>query len=242
MQNEIFSRARQLLGDKTIAVLSEAKILIVGTGGVGSWCAETLVRTSAINVTLVDCDIVAPSNINRQAMAKPSTIGEPKVFALKKHLLEISPNAKIEAYNLKYEVGSAGHPPFVFSNYDYVIDAIDSVDSKVSLINSALSSENTTLFSSMGAALRTDPSRVKSSDFKKVTGDGLARAIRGRFKKNQSWPSRSFTAVWSDETPVVQGVEALARGSLMQVTAAFGLKLAQLVISSAQQKGAQHKA
>lgn len=235
MQNETFSRARQLLGDKAMKSLADTKILIVGTGGVGSFCAETLIRTGAHNLTLVDCDTVAPSNINRQVMAKPSTIGEPKVFALKKHLLEISPSASIEAYNLRYEPGDAGKPPFIFSDYDYIIDAIDSVNPKVSLIVSALSSDNTTLFSSMGAALRTDPCRIRSSDFKKVSGDGLARAIRAKFKRNQIWPDRSFTAVWSDETPIAQSSNA-QRGSLMQVTAAFGLKLAHLVISSVQQK------
>ena len=232
MQKEMFKRASQLLGEKTMSNLANAKILIVGTGGVGSWCAETLVRTGACNLTLVDPDEVVPSNINRQVMAKPSTIGTKKVFALKEHLLEIAPFATIEAFDLRYDPGDENAMPFVFSNYDFVIDAIDSVAAKASLITSALSSPATRLFSSMGAALRTDPGKVKSTDFKKVAGDGLAKALRTRFKRSEKWPVRPFVAVWSDEQPVARGADALERGSLMQVTAAFGLKLAQLVIAA----------
>ena len=105
-----------------------------------------------------------------------------------------------------------------------MIDAIDSVADKAHLIRHALSLPSVTLFSSMGAARKLDPFRIRTSEFWKVQGDGLARALRNRFRKSGEFPCRKFTCVWSDEPPRTEG------GTVMHVTAAFGLALASLVI------------
>ena len=232
MEESFFSRSELMLGKEAAISLADVRILIVGCGGVGGWCAEALARTGARHLSLVDSDLVAPSNVNRQVMARPSTVGLPKVEALRDHLLEISPEAEVSAHCLRYMPNTPHEPPFDFARYDFVIDAIDSVDAKAALIGNALAAPDTTLFSSMGAALRFDPTAVLHSDFRKVEGDRLARALRMRFKKLNSWPARSFTCVWSTERPYDAARADGCNGSLMQVTAAFGLTLALLVVKS----------
>jgi tRNA A37 threonylcarbamoyladenosine dehydratase len=227
---EYFDRSVAALGEKTFLQLKDAKIAIFGIGGVGGWCAEALVRTGAANITLVDCDVVQPSNINRQVMATPLTIGQVKVEAMKNHLQTINPNADIIAINKRFS--SETVEDFDLSSYDFVIDAIDSVQDKALLITKTLALKKVKLFSSMGAAMRFDPTRVKKTKFKKVTGDGLARALRMRFKKNGLTSLPDFTCVWSDEIPSPTHEPMTKLPSLMQVTAAFGLTLASLVIDS----------
>ena len=138
-------------------------------------------------------------------------------------LAEIAPDAEIESRAVFYDDTTA--PSFDLGSYDYVIDAIDSVRSKALLIRSALACPGATLFSSMGAARRIDPSRARAVEFSKVQGDGLARAVRAALKKTGGVPARKFTCVCSDEPPVCDGL-----GSVVTVTAAFGLALASLVV------------
>lgn len=224
--NERFSRTEELLGTRTMELISSRKVLIAGIGGVGSWCAEALARTGFRNITLVDGDCIDITNINRQAPAVQSTIGLPKTRAMRNRLLDINPEANITALPLRFSAETLD--AFNLSACDIVIDAIDSVRDKALLINTALDTARVRLFSSMGAALRFDPSRVKSSPFKKVTGDGLAKALRAQFKKTGSPVNRDFICVWSDEPPA----EIKIRASLMPATAAFGLKLAALAVDA----------
>ena len=221
------SRSEALLGAETLARLEKMRIVVFGVGGVGSWCAECLVRTGARQLTLVDDDVVAVSNLNRQDQATAQTLGVPKVEALRRRLLEIAPDAAIEAVQARY--GESTAERFSPERFDCAIDAIDSVVEKMLLIT-RFGASSCALYSSMGAALRLDPTRVRISDFRKVEGDGLARALRQRFKR-EGVPVPRFQCVWSDEPPCEppSGV----RGSLMQVTGAFGLALASLVVSSA---------
>lgn len=211
---------------RTMEIVRSCRILIVGIGGVGSWCAEALARTGFENITLADGDCIDITNINRQSPATQNTIGAPKTHAMRERLLDINPDANITALQLRFS--SETCKAFNLSSYDIVIDAIDSVRDKALLINSTLEVNRPRLFSSMGAALRFDPSRVKSTTFKKVTGDGLAKALRNQFKKSALQPKRDFTCVWSDEPPA----ETKNRASLMPATAAFGLKLAALTIDA----------
>ena len=141
---------------------------------------------------------------------------------LARRLLEINPEAEIEARQARYSAETADD--FDIASYAYVVDAIDSVADKAHLIRHALSMPSVTLYSSMGAARRLDPLRIRTSEFRKVQGDGLARALRARFKKEGKFPPRKFTCVWSDEPPRTDG------GTVMHVTAAFGLALAGLVV------------
>lgn len=229
--NSFLARTELLLGAQAMTAISKARVLIVGTGGVGGWCAETLVRSGVQHLGLVDSDRVVPSNVNRQVMATPATVGEFKVEALRRLLLALNPTAEIDAHVQRFEPGT----PFDFAPFDFVVDAIDSVACKADLIRRALDVPHVVLFSSMGAARRRDPLRIRTSTFDKVVGDGLARALRARFKKDGAWPCRKFTCVWSDE-PACENLgkpsadDPNANGTVMHVTASFGLALAGRVI------------
>ena len=179
IEQAIFRRAELLLGDEAMGRIAEKRVIIFGVGGVGSWCAESLVRSGIRKLTIVDSDRVAVTNINRQLMATTKTVGQVKVDALKERLLSINPEAEITALQQVFTEETAEE--FHLEDYDYIIDAIDSLKDKVALILSACKT-NAKLFSSMGAALKLDPTRIKVTEFWKVEGDPLARAIRKKFK------------------------------------------------------------
>ena len=218
MMEDAFSRSAALLGAEAMARLAAARVLVVGVGGVGGWCAEALVRTGVGHIAVMDDDVVAESNLNRQCPATVAAIGRMKVDAMRERLLAINPvvdvYARAERFTGEEDIGG----------YDVVVDAIDSVDCKAALILKA-AEMNTPIVSSMGAALRTDPTRVKVTRFAKVAGDGLARALRRRLR-DAGGAIPEFECVWSDEPPL--GCES--RGSLMQVTATFGMCLAAKVV------------
>ena len=220
----MFQRAEQLLGTDAMKRIGAQRVIIFGVGGVGSWCAEALVRTGVKHLTLVDFDRVDVTNINRQLMATQQTIGQVKVEALRERLLTINPQAEIIALCKLFDEESA--PTFALDSYDFIIDAIDSLKDKALLIELACQTK-AKFFSSMGAALKLDPTRVQVAEFWKVKGDPLARALRNRFKKQQRFPKRKFKCVFSDE-PARQVGEV--KGSLVQITAVFGMTLASLVI------------
>ena len=211
--------------------LKSARVLVVGVGGVGSWCAEALVRTGLGHITLMDDDVVAESNINRQCPAMVATVGRPKVEAMAERLAAINPRCEVEARNSRFSsVASISN----WASFDLVVDAIDSVDCKAELILGAMEA-GVPIVSSMGAALRLDPTKVKVSRFEKVEGDGLARALRQRFKKLARFPAAKFTCVWSSESPVIQtfehsNIRTSSKGSVMPVTATFGMCLASEAI------------
>ena len=206
----MFQRAEQLLGTDAMKRIGAQRVIIFGVGGVGSWCAEALVRTGIQHLTLVDFDRVDVSNINRQLMATSQTVGQVKVDALRDRLLAINPNADITALPILFNEESA--PSFRLEDYDFIIDAIDSLKDKALLIELACQTK-ARFFSSMGAALKLDPTRVQ--------------VARNRFKKQQRFPKRKFKCVFSDESPQQVGE---VKGSLVQITAVFGMTLASLVI------------
>lgn len=230
--NEYHHRTELLLGENAVETLRRTRVIIFGLGGVGSWCAEALARSGIGHLTLVDADRVAPSNLNRQLMTTTANIGLPKPDALAARLQEVAPNVSLELRFERYTPEGAGL--FPLDSFDFAIDAIDSVRDKAALILNALATPNLTLFSSMGAARKIDPFRVRQTEFGKVAGDGLARALRHHFKKLGVFPSRKFTCVWSDEPPLDNLGEQLpeenANGSLAHITGTFGLALAGLVI------------
>ena len=225
----IFERSTAVLGDEAMACLAAARVLVVGVGGVGSWCAEALVRTGIGCVTLVDDDRVAESNVNRQCPATMKTLGRAKVEVMAERLLEINPAAKVSALAMRYP--AEGEAPFDLLAFDLIVDAIDSVDSKARLILDAFAAD-VPIISSMGAALRTDPTKVELRRFEKVEGDGLAKALRNRFRKAGRWPGR-FLCVCSSEPPL----KLETRGSLMPVTATFGMCLASAAVESLRSVG-----
>lgn len=228
MDNERFDRAELLLGEKKMEQLRRTRVILFGVGGVGSWCAEALVRTGIGHLTIVDPDLVAPSNINRQLPATTLTVGRPKVEVMAEHLREINPDCEIIARRERY--GAETEAEFPLDGFDYVIDAIDSVADKALLILRATSTPGVTLLSSMGAARKLDPTRVRVAEFWQVKGCPLAAALRSRFKRLGVYPRRKFKCVFSDEVRPNQRPSG-PNGSLMQITATWGLQLASLLIN-----------
>lgn len=257
-----FNRTRLLLGDTMMDRLSSSRVIIFGVGGVGSWCAEGLVRSGVGHLTIVDSDRVCITNVNRQMMATSRTIGMVKVEALKERLQEINPEVEINSIQAIYSEETAGD--FDLNSFDYVIDAIDSLKDKATLILNATRSKSK-FYSSMGAALKLDPTKIGVAEFWKVKGCPLARALRQRFKKRKEFPAKKFLCVYSEELLSNLGKEsscgtdmcvcpksenapgesrlanhewcsskAQINGSLMHITAIFGLTLSGLVIKDIQ--------
>lgn len=137
--NSDLSRTRLLLGDDATERLCATRVIVFGVGGVGSWCVEALVRSGVRHITIVDPDRVCPSNINRQLMATTSTVGKPKVEVLRDRLLDISPEAEVDARFMAFSADTAAE--FNLNDYDYVVDAIDSIADKMLLIRTACRSK-----------------------------------------------------------------------------------------------------
>lgn len=234
MEHGIFERTALLVGEEAMGRLSQAKVIIFGLGGVGSWVAESLVRTGVGQLTLVDSDTVSETNVNRQMPATTSTLGELKTEAAKRRLLEINPDAEIKTLNLFYDAKTASD--INLEEYDYIVDAIDSLKDKALLILNATRSGRK-LYSSMGAALKMDPSRIQTDEFWKVKGCPLARALRQKFKREKQYPSRKFLCVFSDEVLENKGettetcdYKARINGSLCHITAIFGMTIAGEIV------------
>ena len=258
IQDAIFRRSELLLGNETMDRIAQKRVIIFGVGGVGSWCAESLVRSGIRQLTIVDSDRVCITNINRQLMATTKTVGHVKVEALKERLLTINPQAEITALQKIFTQETSAS--FDIDSYDYIIDAIDSLKDKALLILMACQSK-ARLFSSMGAALKMDPTRIRVTEFWKVKGDPLARALRKKFKSQGQFPKRKFQCVYSDEQLTNRGHNATCgteqcmcpkakmgpgdpsllnhewcsskaqiNGTMAHVTAIFGFMLAGLVL------------
>ena len=261
IEHAIFRRTELLLGPEAMERIGSKRVIIFGVGGVGSWCAESLVRSGIRRLTIVDSDRVCITNINRQLMATAKTVGQVKVDALKERLLTINPSAEITALQQIFTEETA--EGFDIGSYDYVIDAIDSLKDKALLILMATEAK-VRFFSSMGAALKLDPTRIRVTEFWKIKGDPLARALRKRFKRDGKYPGRKFLCVYSDELLENKGHNATCgteqcmcpkavngpgdpsllnhewcsskaqiNGTLAHVTAIFGFMLAGLVVQDA---------
>ena len=236
MEKEIFNRSELLLGAEVMGLVRSKRVIIFGVGGVGSWCAESLVRNGIRHLTIVDNDEVSVTNCNRQLMATTKTIGRVKVEVLRERLLEINPDAEIVALQKTYSKETQGE--FHVEDYDYVVDAIDSLKDKISLIVHATSLERPVLFSSMGAALRIDPTKVRVTEFWKVRNDTLGAILRKRMRQKKLLPQKKFLCVYSEELPMEnKGVsdetcsyKAQINGSLSHITAIFGMTIAGLIM------------
>ena len=235
--DDFFSRSEALLGAEVMELLRTKRVILFGVGGVGSWCAEALIRTGLLHLTIVDDDVVQASNVNRQLPATRETIGRPKVEVLRERLLTINPEAEIIALQQRYSCQPSA-VSLQLSDFDYIIDAIDSVAEKTDLIIHASRVRGCKVFSSMGAALRFDPTQVRVAELFDVKGDALAKAVRSRMKKLGVKPYKKVKCVYSLEPSAVRSQHsaisiqhsAISKGSLMQVTAVFGCVLASLVV------------
>ncbi|MBQ9193930.1 MAG: tRNA threonylcarbamoyladenosine dehydratase [Bacteroidales bacterium] len=237
-QKEIFNRAELLLGADVMDRLASVRVILFGVGGVGSWCAEGLVRSGVTHLTLVDADRIAPTNINRQRMATVLTVGQSKVEVLRSILLEINPEAEIEAIEARFTDATAAD--FRLGSYDYIIDAIDALKDKAALILHATATP-ATFFSSMGAACKVDPTRIRVASFREVRGCPLGAMLRKKLRKAGTLPAKDFLCVYDEELLENRGADTALpeemkfdkkahNGSLVTVTAPFGFTLASLVI------------
>jgi tRNA A37 threonylcarbamoyladenosine dehydratase len=263
-QKNIFQRVEILVGPDVLDTMSKMRVILFGVGGVGSWCAEALIRSGIEYLTIVDSDVVCITNVNRQLETTSKNVGKAKVTELKRRLLEINPDADVQAVKKIFNYENLGQ--FDLGSYDYVIDAIDSVANKVLLIFKALevaSGCDLQLFSAMGASSKLDPTRIKVASFWKVRGCALAKHTRKRVRTRlvKNGIEGDFLCVYSDEknprfdvepaclthdytcsrarmgkengdgaSDDVPDVAPQINGSLVHVTATFGLHLAGLVI------------
>lgn len=229
---DIFNRVELLLGRETMKRITSCRIMIVGVGGVGSWCAESLVRSGIGHLTIVDSDSVCASNINRQLMATTATVGRAKVDVLRERLLEINPDADVTAMQRVYR--GEDNAFFRLEDYDYIIDCIDSLKDKMALLLNATATK-ATVFSSMGAALKMDPSQIKVAEYWKVRGCPLGAALRKKMKRAGQKPAKPVMCVYSEELLENKGIgevprEGNSNGTLAHITAIFGFTLAGLVM------------
>ncbi len=209
MSKGAFHRLERLVGSDGMTEIASKKVIIFGIGGVGSWCAESLIRNGIQNLTLVDSDRVCVTNINRQLMATTLTVGKVKTEALKERLLAINPKCQITSIQEIYSPETSSG--FFLETYDYIIDAIDSLSNKIHLINTATKT-NAVLFSSLGASLRMDPTRIKVANFWAVKGCPFGSILRKRMRQRKDMPAKDFLCVYSDEVLENKGGNELACG------------------------------
>ncbi len=230
---EEFSRSAFLLGEEAMTRLAAARVAVFGLGGVGGYVVEALARGGIGALDLVDHDTVSLSNLNRQILATRSTVGLPKVEAAKRRLLEINPELKLTLHPVFYTPDTAGQ--FDFTQYDYIVDAIDTVTGKLALIQRAFDA-GTPVISCMGTGNKLDPTRFEVEDISKTTMCPLARIMRKELGKRGI---KHMKVVYSKEealTPTGWEAEAAASGkrqipgSVSFVPGAAGLILAGEVI------------
>ena len=235
MSSEIFQRLKLLTGTDGFNQLQRTSVIVFGVGGVGSWCAEALVRSGIGKIAIVDFDIVCESNVNRQIQATSKTLGCAKIEVLKNRLLEINPDCEIKIRNELF--CRENSQSFDIEKTDYVIDAIDTLTHKLDLIETVCSA-GVTLYSSMGMALKMDPTHLKTASIWDTKECPLARLVRQGLRKRGF--SGDFTVVYSSEQPIksideysAEAKEKRVNGSIVTVTASAGLLLASLVLQSA---------
>ena len=219
-----YTRTQWLLGEEGVEKLKNSSVLLFGVGGVGSYAAEALARAGIGKITIVDCDTVSITNINRQIPALSSTVGRSKTEVMSERMQDIAPDAVIEAVNVFVAPDTIDE--FDFSKYDFVIDAVDNVTAKL-LIIKGCDASGTPVISCMGTGNKLDPSRFQITDISKTQTCPLARVMRRELKKAGV---AKCLALWSDEEPVkVQEGERLP-GSISFVPATAGLRIAGEVI------------
>lgn len=229
----IWERTRIIVGDAGISRLCATHVFVAGLGGVGSFAAEALARAGIGHLTLADFDLVAPSNLNRQLVALGSTIGRKKVEVMGERIRDINPKCRLILIDRFLHADEM--PDLLAPGFHFIVDAIDSLNSKIALI-AAAREEGIAVASSMGAGGRTDPSRIRIGDVMDSDVCPLAREVRRRLRRRGV--GRGVLAVWSDEPPRAplppeptrRGRSRSVNGTVSYLPALFGLTLAGLVV------------
>lgn len=225
----MFSRTELLIGSKAVEKLANSRVAVFGVGGVGGYVVEALVRSGVGTLDLIDNDDVSISNINRQIIATTKTVGRSKVDVAKERALEINPNVKINTYQMFYTSETSGQ--FDFSQYDYVVDAIDTVGGKLSLVEKSKSA-GTPIICAMGAGNKLDPTMFEVADISQTSVCPLARVMRTELKKRNI---SGVKVVYSKEIPqksdlIDEKTGKSIPGSISFVPSVVGLIIASEVI------------
>lgn len=225
--DERFIRTSLVIGEENIDRLSQSRVAVFGVGGVGGFVCEALARSGTGKLILIDGDTVAKSNINRQIIALESTVGKHKAEVMKERILDINPNAEVDALNIF--LNSETVSTIDFTQFDYIVDAVDDIKAKVLLAK--LADENRIpIIAAMGAGNKTDPTKFEVSDIFKTSVCPLARIMRHELKKTGI---KKLKVVYSKETPKnppyrIEGEKTV--GSLSFVPSVMGLIIAGEVI------------
>ena len=236
-----FQRTKILLGEENFEKLQKAHVAVFGLGGVGSHATESLARSGVGELTIVDFDKVNPTNINRQNIALDSTIGIPKSQAMADKIRLINPDCKLHVIDKFYEASNSDK--IITTDFDAVIDAIDTFNSKIKLIIEC-KHKKIPIFSAMGAAGKIDPSQIRIGDISKTTVCPLAKKVRKTLRQmnihkgipvvyslEDPKPAMSYTLFSKEETELNPGLERMIMGSISYIPAIFGYTIAGMVIN-----------
>lgn len=223
---EELSRTEMLLGKDAVEALKSKRVIVFGVGGVGGYTCEALARTGVGQIDLVDNDTVSLSNVNRQIIALHSTVGKSKVEVMKARIFDINPSIKVEAKNMFFTPETSGE--IDFSQYDYVVDAIDTVSGKIELVM-LCNKAGVPIISSMGAGNKLDPCAFKVSDIYKTSVCPLARVMRTELKKRGI---KKLKVVYSEEKPISREMSAPTVGKRPPASIAFIPSVVGLIVAS----------
>lgn len=223
--NKQFSRTIGLLGEKDFNKIVEKKIIVFGCGGVGAATIESLARFGLKSITFVDYDRVDESNLNRQVFTSRRNIGSYKCLALRDRIREINPEIKVE-YKIKKILNNP--EDFKLEDYDYVVDAIDTVTGKLSLIENC-KKNSIKLISSMGAGNRLDPSKIKVMDIYDTKNDALARVMRRELRKRSI---DSLKVVCSDEQAISKSIRNQTSNKSTPLSSSFVPAVAGYILAA----------
>lgn len=224
MSENFLERTELLIGSEDVERLAKAKVLVFGVGGVGGYICEALARCGVGEIHIVDNDVISLSNINRQIIATHDTIGRSKVQVMGDRIMSINPECRVVEFQTFYLPNDESSSQFDFAQYDYVVDAIDTVSAKIDIILRC-KEEGTPILSSMGTGNKLDPSKFQIGDISKTSVCPLAKVIRKELR------DRNVTRVevlFSTEEPIKTGVRT--PGSISFVPPVAGLLIAGRVI------------
>ncbi len=230
MNKNFRTRTALIVGNEGVEKLKNSNVLIFGVGGVGSFAAEAIARAGVGKMTIVDFDDVDITNINRQLPALHSTVGKDKVDVMKERILDINPDIDIKAIKAMYTAENSDE--LLSGDYDYVVDAIDMVSSKIHLIESCVK-KNLTIISSMGMGNKLDPTKIVVTDIHKTQMCPLAKVVRKELRDRKI---KKLKVVYSTEKPVelkerIMNGKKITPGSISFVPSVAGLTIASVVIN-----------